>query len=293
MSRIHRVILAQDVTSHNTQTIATAVTLAARLGVRVLGLFLEDPSLLRWANLPVARQVSPWGGGMDRARLAAQLRALSVQAQTELETTAQRLGVPWSAQVLRGALQELAEETSDDLWVIGTASRVMGLEVQSFSLLRPALPRVARLILLLPRKTAFQRPLVVLHDQSANPEAVLEAALGLMAMPDQPLSVLMIGNRTELAASVQAWQAQRIIQVRPIHLSRASMEDLARVKALVGCDVLVVGADLPLLEGEGLEARRARALDEIPAQSPFDATASSALERLLAAIQLPVLVVKQ
>ncbi|WP_299425553.1 hypothetical protein [uncultured Meiothermus sp.] len=292
MSRIRRVILAQDVASRDTQTIATAVELAARLGVRVLGVFLEDPSLLRWASLPVARQVSPWGSGVDRERLAAQLRALSIQAQAELEVTAQRLGVPWSAQVLRGALQELVEETADDLWIIGTASRVMGLEVQLFSMLRPALPRVARLILLLPRNTAFQRPLVVLHGHTASAEAVLEAALGLMEMPAQPLSVLMIGNRTRLAASVQAWQAQRNVVVRPIHLSQAGIEELAGVAALVGCDVLVVGADWPPLEGEGFEARRVRTPGELSDRASQDMVASPSLERLLAAIRLPVLVVQ-
>ncbi len=253
MNRIRRVILAQNVVSRDTRTIGTAVELAARLGAQVLGLFLEDPNLMRWADLPVAQQVSPWGDSVDRERFAAQLRVLSTQAQAELEATAQRLGVPWSSMVLRGALQELAQETSDDLWIIGTASRVMGLEMQSFSMLRPALPRVARLILLLPRNTAFQQPLVVLHDHMASAEAVLEAALGLMEISAQTLTVLMVGDRTGLAATVQAWQAQRNILMRPIHLSRASIEGLAQVKALGGCDGLVVGADLPLLEGEGLE----------------------------------------
>ncbi|GIW34138.1 hypothetical protein [Meiothermus sp.] len=39
--------------------------LADRLVAEVLGLFLEDPRLLRWARLPVARQVTPWGGTLD------------------------------------------------------------------------------------------------------------------------------------------------------------------------------------------------------------------------------------
>jgi hypothetical protein len=291
MKQIRRVVLAQDVTSRDTQTIVAAVELAARLRVQVLGLFLEDPGLLRWASLPVARQVSPWGSGLDRERFADQLRILTTQAQAQLEEVARRLGVPWQAQVLRGALQELAHETSDDLWIIGTTSRVMDLEVQSFSLLRPALLQAARLVLLLPRSTAFQRPLVVLHDQSASLaasiEPVLEAALGLTQTPAQPLSVLMIGDRTELAAMVQAWQAKRNVLVRPIHLSWAGIEELARVAALVGCDVLVVGADLPLLAGEGFELH-----DEAPGQPPSITQTWSLLERLLATIRLPVLVVQ-
>ncbi len=267
MSRIRRVILAQDLASRDPQATRTAVALAARLGAGVLGLFLEDPRLLRWADLPVARQVSAWGVVAEQAQLEAQLRALAAQAQTELESAARRLGVPWSARVLRGALQDLAEAAADDLWVIGTAGQLMGLEVPTFALLRPTLPPAARLILLRPRTQGFQRPLVVLHESSSRVEAVLDAAWGLMESPTQPLSVLMIGDRAELATQVQAWQARRNALLRPVHLGQAGIAELAQVCAQVGCDGLVVAADWSWLEGEGLE-------------------------RLLAVVRTPVLVVQ-
>jgi hypothetical protein len=143
----------------------------------VQGLFLEDPRLLRWARLPVARQVSPWGGGVDPARLEAQLQALAAQAQAELEPAARRLGVAWQAQVLRGELGRALNEwaAQEDLWVIGTAGRVMGLAVPTPAALRLALPQGARWVLLQPRGAPFRHPMVVLHPQAHNPEALLEA----------------------------------------------------------------------------------------------------------------------
>ncbi len=258
MNRIRRVILALDVAARDAQSIAAAVELAARLGAEVLGLFLEDPRLLRWARLPVARQVSPWGGGVDPARLEAQLQALAAQAQAELEQAAHRLGVAWQAQVLRGELERALEGTAqEDLWVIGTAGRVMGLTVPTPAALRLVLPQAARWVLLQPRGVPFRHPMVVLHPQASSPEALLEAARAFMEDPSEPLTVVMLGEN-RLTSSVQAWQVRRGALIRPVHLREARLEALLQVFARTGCDGLVAGADLPLLAGEGLERLLAR-----------------------------------
>jgi len=251
---IRRVVLAQDVASRDAQTIRAAVELAARLGAEVVGLFLEDLNLFRLVDLPVARQVNPWGRELNRQSLEGELRAMASKTQADLAAIAQRLGVQWSFQVLRGELEkELAAlGLAEDLLVIGTAGRVMGLEVQVFSTLHKALRKAPRSMLLLAGKEAFHHPLVVLHEESANPEAVLDAALSLM-QASQPLAVLMIGDQTKLATLVQAWQAERKVVTRPIHTQRITPEQLAHLKALSGCDGLVVGADFPLLQGHGLE----------------------------------------
>lgn len=259
MNRIRRVILALDVAARDAQSIAAAVELAARLGAEVLGLFLEDPRLLRWARLPVARQVSPWGGGLDRERLEAQLRALAAQAQAELEQAARRLGVSWQAQVLRGELERALNEwaVQGDLWVIGTAGQVMGLAVPTPAALRLVLPQAARWVLLQPRGVPFRHPMVVLHPQASNPEALLEAARAFMEDPAQPLTVVILGENG-LTSSVQAWQVRQGALIRPVHLREASLEQLLQVFARSGCDGLVVGAELPLLAEEGLERLLAR-----------------------------------
>jgi hypothetical protein len=62
----------------------------------------------------------------------------------------------------------------------------------------------------------------------------------------------MLGPGSELAARVQAWQGRQGALIRPVHLGAATLEQLAQVFERSGCDGLVLGADLPLLEGEGL-----------------------------------------
>ena len=259
MNRIRRVILALDVTARDAQSIAAAVELAARWGAEVLGLFLEDPRLLHWARLPVARQVSPWGGGVDPARLEAQLRALAAQAQAELEQAARRLGVAWQAQVLRGELERALNEwaAQEDLWVIGTAGRVMGLAVPTPAALRLVLPQGARWVLLQPRRAPFRHPMVVLHPQASHPEALLEAARAFMEDPAQPLTVVVLGENS-LASTLQAWQVRQGALIRPVHLREATLEQLLEVFTRASCDGLVVGANLPLLAGQGLERLLAR-----------------------------------
>ncbi len=264
MSHSRRVVLALDVAARDAQSIAAAVELAARLGAEVLGLFLEDPRLLRWADLPVARQVSPWGKELEEVRLEAQLQAMAAQARADLERAAQRLGVAWRVQVLRGEPEQALSEgqLQEDVWVIGTAGRVMGLTVPTPSALRLVLPEAARWVLLQPRRVPFQHPMVVLHPQAHRLESVLDAALAWMESPSEPLTVLMLGLGDDLVSRVQEWQVRHRALIRPVHLKEITLEQLAEVFGQSGCDGLVVGADLPLLQGAGLE--RLLALSRAP-----------------------------
>ena len=57
-SPIERVLVTLDAVSENRTAIDTAVRVAARTGMPLHGLFVEDQDLLRLADLPFARQVT-------------------------------------------------------------------------------------------------------------------------------------------------------------------------------------------------------------------------------------------
>jgi hypothetical protein len=116
---------------------------------------------------------------------------------------------------------------------------------------RLVLPPAVRWVLLQPRRVPFRHPMVVLHPQAHNPEALLEAARAFMEDPSQPLTVVILGENG-LTSAVQAWQVRQGALIRPVHLPEARLEALLQVFSRTGCDGLVVGADLPLLAEEGL-----------------------------------------
>jgi hypothetical protein len=91
--------------------VAAAAAFAERLGAELLGLFVEDTDLLRFAALPFAQQIGFASaarlkldvGAMERA-----MRGLADEAERMLASTAQLSAIPWTFRVVRGAAaQEL------------------------------------------------------------------------------------------------------------------------------------------------------------------------------------------
>lgn len=126
--RIAQILLALDAASHDLASVESAVMLAARLQVELLGLFVEDADLLRIAGLPFAREVALstavdralGGGGLERS-----LRALAGEAERSLAEAAGRAQVKWSFRTVRGRrLQSaLTEAGATDLLLLGRSVR--------------------------------------------------------------------------------------------------------------------------------------------------------------------------
>ncbi|HHP7234546.1 MAG TPA: universal stress protein, partial [Desulfobacterales bacterium] len=74
---IERILVALDASPASVSALQTAVELAARLGARLVGLFVEDMNLLRVTQLPFAREISlfsPWFRRLESGELERQLR---------------------------------------------------------------------------------------------------------------------------------------------------------------------------------------------------------------------------
>jgi hypothetical protein len=107
--------------------VAAAAAFADRLGAELLGLFIEDADLLRFAALPFAHEIGFASaarlkldvGGMERA-----MRGLADDAQRMLANAVGRSAIPWSFRVARGsaagellsaALEAVAAGTGDEV----------------------------------------------------------------------------------------------------------------------------------------------------------------------------------
>jgi hypothetical protein len=86
-------------------SLEAAAALADRVGAELVGLFIEDPNLLRFAALPFAHEIgfaSAERRRMNLTELERSLRVHAAEAERTLASAAQRSAARWSFRVARG-----------------------------------------------------------------------------------------------------------------------------------------------------------------------------------------------
>src|SRR5207247_6701249 len=96
--RIRRIVVSFDAASETRIAIDTAARLAARWGVPLHGVFIEDEELIRLTGLPFARQVTLGTGpeALTRDHVENHFRAFAERARRELAAATDRHRVKWS-----------------------------------------------------------------------------------------------------------------------------------------------------------------------------------------------------
>jgi len=122
--KVRRIVMALDTASSALPAIEAAAGLALGLNAELVGLFIEDERLLRFAGLPFARE---FGLASARARPLAPaavehaLRAQAEQLRRQLAVIAERLSLAWTLEIVRGEVlrSALVHAGSADLLVLG------------------------------------------------------------------------------------------------------------------------------------------------------------------------------
>ncbi len=125
---IERVVVPLDAASETGTAIDTAARLAARWQVPLHGIFIEDEELIGLAGLPFARQVTLGTGTqpLTKDHIEDHFRAFAERARSELARAAERHGVKWSFEVVRGPLAPDTLGGEQDFVVAGAATRPIG-----------------------------------------------------------------------------------------------------------------------------------------------------------------------
>jgi hypothetical protein len=126
---IKRIVVPLDAVSERRIPIDTAAHLAARWRVPLHSIFVEDEELVSFAALPFARQAMPGLGfqPLTKDHLEDYFRAFAERAHQELKTAAERHGVKWSFEVVRGPLAgEALGASKHDFVVAGATTRPIG-----------------------------------------------------------------------------------------------------------------------------------------------------------------------
>ena len=197
--RFARVLIPLAASARGEAALDAAVGLAAALGARLEGLFVEDANLARLCALPFAREVSPLTTAHRLLALADVERAFRVEAarlQRVLEHRAQQARVECSFDVTRGQLLAEAVAREADLTVL------MGRERPAAGDRGPA------------RRAAGGMPssVAVIFDASAASLRGLAAATGLARTLERELLILV--PRGDAAAAPSATQRSAGEQAR-------------------------------------------------------------------------------
>lgn len=175
--------------------------IAALLQRRLHGLYIEDEDLLAIAGLPFTREINLHTrdeSNLERNQLEQQMRAMARQAEAMLAQSAERWGVEWQFQQVRGKVTaELAKAAE-------RAGLVSLLASSQNSYLNRLLPQeqddLRRLLqlscILLPAVITAGEEVVVVIDSSDQTESLLQPAQLICA--NRPVTILLSGGDTPL-----------------------------------------------------------------------------------------------
>jgi nucleotide-binding universal stress UspA family protein len=268
---IKRVIVPLEAASETATAIDTAAHLAARWRVPLHGVFIEDEELIILAGLPFARQVT-LGAGLEpltRDHVEDHFRAFAERARREFAAAADRHGIKWSFETVRGPLAPDTLGGEHDFVVAGVASRPIGDHFRIASRWWSWMAIVARPFLLAKREWEPGGSVFALlrrrDPQSARTLDIAAQIAGFRSgtltvggAPDLAgsddftawVSELLEGHslslQTELAATEPAALRQRIIEldcrllVLEASAEDARPDDLRELVEQLACDVLII-----------------------------------------------------
>jgi nucleotide-binding universal stress UspA family protein len=258
---IRRILVALDASQHSLAALEAASDLADTLKAELVGIFVEDVNLLRLAGLPFAREVRYWSitdRPLDSTSMERQLRIQAEQVKLRLAGVAGRRQLRWSFRVVRGqvATELLSAAQEADLLALGRASSETTRRLRLGTTARVVVGQALRPVLLLQQGHAICQPIQLVYDGSAAAKRALTTAVRLASVAGGHLTVIVSADAPEIAARLQEevhtrLQAQQV-QGHYRQLIKPSAEELARTLHTAGGGTLIIGADNPLLEGEGL-----------------------------------------
>lgn len=183
-ARRRRIVVVFGGGGSDTSLVDVLRSLVSESGADIAGVFLEDQSLFRVAELPFITEVSRLTTARRRLApgdLERQLKVQARHAERELRTLAESLGLPWSFRTYRGPLSRaIAEASRFDLLLLGAAGHALGGEW----------PLTARTS----ARSEWNRPIAALLEQADTDRHTLEASIEVAKSTGRPLIVFATGS---------------------------------------------------------------------------------------------------
>jgi nucleotide-binding universal stress UspA family protein len=258
---IRRIMVALDASRHSLAALEAASELADALKAELVGIFVEDIDLLRLAGLPFAREIrylSLLEQPLSSADMERALRAQAAQIKQALASVAARRQLRWSFRVLRGrvAAELLTAAQEADILALGRASSATTRRVRLGVTARIVVAEATRAVLLLQHGHAICQPVQVVYDGSTAARRALATAVRLAPTVGGQLTVIILAEAAETAQRLQEeasqWLPEHEVQVHYRQLINPTADALAHAVRIAGGGTLVISAQNPVLEGDGL-----------------------------------------
>lgn len=274
-SRFRRILLALDPSSGTLAAVDAVAALAARLDAEMRGLFVEDINLLRLAghrDLSALSTLSARPQPLDSGVVERAIRIQIESCRRAIAEAARRQRVRFSFEVRRGRVADevLALAEDADLVVVGWSSGGVSARPDTpwttpGSIARIVAAGAARSVLLFRAGAVLTGPVLVAYDGSESGEHALAAALEL-ALHDRAARRIELALLTSQIPLAETWRqslserlASEGVAASFLFLPDSPLEQMGRAARHDHIAILVLGADLPLLEGDGA----GRLLDQI------------------------------
>ena len=261
---VRRILVLLDGSRRSLAALEAAADIARAQQAEVLGIFVEEVSLLRSAGYGFAREVGRSSGvarPMDVDALEVRMQATAEKLRRTLERTLAPWGVAQALRLCRGEVVEqvLGLVQPDDLLVLGGAGWSGISSFRLGSTARGLLRQAPGDVLLWPESRSLPPGRVVVllnHDQGANHRAV-QVGVELARRGQRALTVLVRSDAAddpelleELAAMLEAGG----IAARVRRLPKAGAAAMARAVREEGAAQLVISRQCSLFEQQGAES---------------------------------------
>jgi nucleotide-binding universal stress UspA family protein len=258
---IKRILVALDASVHSLAALEAAVELAARLSSELIGVYVEDADLLRMAELPFVREISPVSARSRRfngQEAERQFRAQAVRIHRSLHREAKRTQVRWSFQIKRGSVASalLRAASEVDLIVLGKAGWPVTTERRLGSTARVVLSRVPGLALIVQHGARLRSPVAVVYDGSSLGRKALRVAESILPQGNGHLDVFLLSPSLDAVDRLQS-QARQSLEgkattVRYRILTGTNVSRLVQIMQSDGVGTLVVPATSAIADEEAL-----------------------------------------
>lgn len=195
-SPLQRILVALNASPHSQAALDAAVRLATAFEAELKGLFIEDETLLRTAQLPFAKEVRAYTAPPKRLtdqRMQRQLRYQAEYAEHSLQYAAEQAEVAYDFETVQGQVtRELLRATAEvDLLVLGKTSTASSRR-RLGSTSRTILSDASTSVLVLRESVSAQEPLLTYYDGSEAAAATLRLTVQIARRGGpRPLTVLL------------------------------------------------------------------------------------------------------
>jgi nucleotide-binding universal stress UspA family protein len=256
---IQRILVALDASPASFAALQAAAELAADFGAELVGLFVEDVNLLRIAEISFTQEVGFFSATSRRLEIRhvqRQFRSQASRAKRALRQVAEKVGVNWSFQVVRGviAAELLTAASEADLVILGRMGWSATGRKRLGSTARAMLSQGTQLTLLLQPGILLSQPFLAVYNGSVVSQKALAIAAQLLPEHEGRLTVLILAEDQETAQRLQQeaknWLEPQNLQARYLWRSGVNVQDLARMVQTEQYQTLVLPGSSLLLSNE-------------------------------------------